>query len=136
MISFGFMRNKDRLFGKNDLIWKAFSKVGVFYCAFLIFIYFNKIEDVREILDLFSDRKNYKEGELYHHYTYFPTDCTLKNVDWKEVFLNKYYFSHLIGWLFHAFIIKDYYMSWTWGILNEILGNFYCYTNQKYTKNL
>jgi hypothetical protein len=122
LLAFGFMRNKAPIFEVNDLIWKAVSKICLAYCLFLIFLYFMKYEHAVELVQVWATPVS--EETLNSSFKAWDIDCSLGTQNWWAKF-DMYFYSHLFGWVFHAFYLKDWYMCWCWSLLT---GLFFWFT--------
>ena len=112
------MRNKAPIFEINDLIWKALSKLCLAYCLLLLFLYFMKYEHAKDLVQVWAEPVT--EEKLNASFKAWDINCDLTGQDFLGKF-DSYFYSHLFGWVFHTFYLKDWWMCWCWSLLT---GNF------------
>lgn len=114
----GFMRNNRPIFQQNDLLWKASSRFGLFYCLFLVFIYFMNHRDAMEVVAIIEPKA--EEQKLLDAYLSWDLNCELSYDNLSGKF-DRYFWAHALGWILHSFYIKDIAMMWAWSLITELL---------------
>lgn len=75
-------------------------------------------QDARKIIKMYQE--DISPQKLNDAYKAWDLNCDLNSQD----FLGKiddYFLSHLGGWIFHTFYLKDWAMCWVWSLGTEIL---------------
>merc|ERR1711976_182765 len=93
------------------------------YCLFLIFLYCMNFTDARKIIKMYQE--DISPEKLKNAYKSWDLDCALT---WENFYGNfdDYFKSHLGGWIFHTFYLKDWAMCWIWSLGTELLERTLC----------
>lgn len=116
---------KDGLFVRpHPVVWRLVMGVSVIYFCLLVFLLFQKVEDVRQLLKVIDPNlgvplpeRSYAE----HCEFYTPNDPQSYFRNFMDTLNDEFIIAHLFGWFGKGLLLRDSAMCWILSISFELL---------------
>jgi len=112
----GTLAFKDRPFIRpHPLFWRLVMAIGLVYQLFLVFLLFQNLSDVQQMMTFFDPSLGVPMPEQS-----YAEDCSLTwgNINSK---LDVFVLAHSLGWFVKAIILRDYWFCWVFSIAFEVM---------------
>jgi len=119
---------KDGLFVRpHPILWRILTGAAVLYMAILVFLLFQKVEDVRLILKAIDPSLGVplpKRSYAEHCELYTPNDPHYYFRNLIDTINDEFFAAHFFGWFGKALLLRDAYLCWILSVLFEIFWKF------------
>ena len=123
--------SRDTLFVRpHPALWRAATGVGFFYMVFLTFMLFQNVADARRFM-LYLDPQ--LTGEPLPHRSYGES-CDLTWPNLSDALFDIFTVAHLLGWVFKALMIRDFWISQAVSVLFELMEYTFVYIQPNFAE--